>query len=176
MTDRRPQASDDDVVAVERLLGRRPQGAFRVVVRDHAGAPVVIENEPLLEDGTPMPTRYWLVGREAVLAVSRLESSGAIGRARAEIPPDAVIESHERYAAARARALPVGWTGPLPSGGVGGTRVSIKCLHAHLAWHLAGGGDPVGAWVIDRLAEAGVDRFGHRLAVETNDKMDEGTL
>ncbi|MFM7253687.1 MAG: DUF501 domain-containing protein [Ilumatobacteraceae bacterium] len=23
----------------------------------------------------------------------------------------------------------------------------MKCLHAHYAWHLAGGDDPVGRWV-----------------------------
>jgi len=36
-------------------------------------------------------------------------------------------------------------------GGVGGTRVGVKCLHAHYAWHLAGGDDPVGRWVAARL-------------------------
>jgi hypothetical protein len=29
----------------------------------------------------------------------------------------------------------------------------VKCLHAHYAWFLAGGDDPVGAWVAERLAE-----------------------
>jgi sugar/nucleoside kinase (ribokinase family) len=32
----------------------------------------------------------------------------------------------------------------------------VKCLHAHYAWYLAGGDDPVGRWVAERLAEAGV--------------------
>jgi hypothetical protein len=27
----------------------------------------------------------------------------------------------------------------------------VKCLHAHLAWFLVGGDDPVGRWVVDRL-------------------------
>jgi len=34
---------------------------------------------------------------------------------------------------------------------VGGTRRGVKCLHAHLAWWLAGGSDPVGAWTAGRL-------------------------
>ena len=42
---------------------------------------------------------------------------------------------------------------PRPSGGVGGTRTGVKCLHAHYAWHLAGGDDPVGRWVADHLRE-----------------------
>ena len=41
--------------------------------------------------------------------------------------------------------------GPRPTGGVGGTRLGIKCLHAHWAWHLAGGDDPVGRWIAARL-------------------------
>jgi hypothetical protein len=56
-----PQASDDRE-AVAALLGRAPQGQFVVVVRSASGEPVVIRNAPLLDDGTPMPTRYWLVG------------------------------------------------------------------------------------------------------------------
>ena len=28
----------------------------------------------------------------------------------------------------------------------------MKCLHAHYAWLLAGGDDPVGCWVDERLA------------------------
>jgi hypothetical protein len=27
----------------------------------------------------------------------------------------------------------------------------VKCLHAHYAYHLAGGDDPVGRWVAARL-------------------------
>ena len=43
-----------DVDAVTELLGRTPRGEFEVVVRDEAGAPVVIRNAPLLDDGTPI--------------------------------------------------------------------------------------------------------------------------
>jgi Protein of unknown function (DUF501) len=39
-----------------------------------------------------------------------------------------------------------------PTGGVGGTRHGVKCLHAHYAWHLAGGDDPVGRWVAVQLS------------------------
>jgi hypothetical protein len=38
-----------------------------------------------------------------------------------------------------------------PSGGVGGTRLGVKCLHPHYAWFLAGGDDPVGRWIERRL-------------------------
>jgi hypothetical protein len=39
---------------------------------------------------------------------------------------------------------------------VGGTRAGVKCLHAHYAWHLAGGDDPVGRWVAAELGRPDV--------------------
>ena len=133
------------------LLGREPQGQFEVVVRDPAGEPVVIRNAPLLDDGTPMPTRYWLVGQNLRLAVDRLEARGGVRAAEAAVDPDALDTAHARYAAERDAEIPPAWNGPRPSGGVGGTRKGVKCLHAHYAWYLAGGDDPVGRWVDRQL-------------------------
>ena len=141
-----------DAEEVERLLGRRPQGAFDVVVRDASGMPVVIRNAPLLDDGTPMPTLYWLVGAREREAVSRLEASGGVRAAEAELSEADVAEAHARYAAERDAMIPPDHAGPRPTGGVGGTRVGVKCLHAHYAWFLSGGDDPVGRWVAERLA------------------------
>jgi hypothetical protein len=141
-----------DAERVRALLGREPKGAFEVAARDAEGEPIVIRNAPLLADGTPMPTRYWLVGRAEVLAVSRLEASGGVDRAEAEIGLEVIAHAHRRYAAERDAALPADFSGPRPTGGVGGTRVGVKCLHAHYAWYLAGGDDPVGAWVAEHLA------------------------
>ena len=140
-----------DLEAVAALLGRRPRGAFEVVVRDAGGLPVVLRNAPLLDDGTPMPTRYWLVGRAAVIAVSRLEAAGGVRAAEAAVDPVLIADAHRRYAAERDAAVPAGHVGPRPFGGVGGTREGVKCLHAHYAWFLAGGDDPVGAWVAAAL-------------------------
>jgi len=150
VTEPRPP-TDADRREVERLLGRRPQGGFEVVLRHADGSPLVIRNAPLLADGTPMPTRYWLVGEPERTRVSRLESAGGVAQAEAELDPGAVAAAHARYAAERDAALPPGHRGPTPFGGVGGTRAGVKCLHAHYAWHLAGGDDPVGRWVQDRL-------------------------
>jgi hypothetical protein len=141
-----------EVEAVAALLGRQPAGRFEVVVRDETGAPVVIRNEPIMDDGRPMPTRYWLVGAAVSRAVSTLEGAGGVKQAEAEIDRALVADAHARYAAERDAAIPDGWTGPRPSGGVGGTRVGVKCLHAHYAWFLAGGDDPVGRWVAARVA------------------------
>ncbi len=135
------------------LLGREPQGDYEVVVVDDDGVPVVIRNAPLLDDGTPMPTRYWLVGPRPRTLIGRLEADGGVRRAEREVDASAVADAHARYAAERDAALPADHTGPRPYGGVGGTRQGVKCLHAHYAWFLVGGDDPVGRWVADRLRD-----------------------
>lgn len=147
--------SDADRARVIELIGREPQGDFEVVVRDPTGDPVVLRNAPLLHDGTPMPTRYWLVGRDASRAVAHLEADGGVRQAEREVPADDIADAHRRYAAERDAALPTGHDGPRPSGGVGGTRTGVKCLHAHYAWYLAGGDDPVGRWIAHQLARDG---------------------
>ena len=146
-------ATDDDRAAVEALLGRPALGAFDVVVRHTDGSPLVIRNAPLLGDGTPMPTRYWLVGEPERTWVGRLEGAGGVDRAEAEVDAAALAAAHATYAAEREAAVPAGWAGARPSGGVAGTRIGVKCLHAHYAWHLAGGDDPVGRWVEAHLDE-----------------------
>jgi len=146
-------ATASDIAALTVLLGRTPRGAFEIVVRDDAGAPVVIRNAALLDDGTPMPTRYWLVDPDLVTAVSRLESSGGVRAAEAAVDAGDLARAHAEYAAERDAALPADHDGPRPHGGVAGTARGVKCLHAHYAWHLAGGDDPVGRWVAARLAE-----------------------
>ena len=147
-------AGDDDERAVALLLGREPLGRWNIAVRDDAGQPLVLRNAPILDDGTPMPTRWWLVGRRAVKAISHLESTGGVRQAEHEVDAAQLSDAHARYAAERDEAIPADHDGPRPSGGVGGTRTGVKCLHAHYAWHLAGGDDPVGRWVADRLTTA----------------------
>src|SRR4029450_4351884 len=90
------------------------------------------------------PPRSGRGGEPGGTRVARLESAAGVARAEAEVDPAAVAAAHARYAAERDAALPPGHRGPRPSGGVGGTRTGIKCLHAHYAWHLAGGDHPGG--------------------------------
>ncbi|HEY8543551.1 MAG TPA: DUF501 domain-containing protein [Acidimicrobiales bacterium] len=157
--------TESDRAEVERLLGRPAQGGFEVVVRHADGSPLVIRNDPLLDDGTPMPTRYWLVGEPERTEVGRLESTGGVDTAEAAVDPAELAAAHERYRAERDAALPPDHAGPRPSGGVAGTRLGVKCLHAHYAWFLAGGDDPVGRWVHERLHGRPDERLHVRPAV-----------
>ena len=101
-------------------------------------------------------------------AVSTLESHGWIAKLNAEAETDADLRdmlraAHRSYAYERGRLVP----GAEQDGGVGGSARGVKCLHAHYAHHLAGGPDPIGAWVSQRLAEGDpihYERPGERLA------------
>lgn len=149
--------SDADFAVVADLLGRHPQGHFLIVLRHDDGTPRVIRNAPILGSGRPMPTLYWLVSPHDRLVVSRLESSGAVDIAEAAVDPDELIATHQAYRAEREALIPDDYEGHRPSAGVGGTRVGVKCLHAHYAYFLAGGTDPVGQWVADALASQEAD-------------------
>jgi hypothetical protein len=116
---------------------------------------MVIANDPLLRDGTPMPTRYWLVDPGVRSRLGSLEARGGVRAAEAAVDARELASAHERYAEERDAQLPPDWPGPRPSGGVGGTRQGVKCLHAHVAWWLAGGDDPVVAWA---AVQIGLDR------------------
>ncbi|HEX2425259.1 MAG TPA: DUF501 domain-containing protein, partial [Actinomycetota bacterium] len=141
-----------DLLLVAAQLGRRPTTPFTVVARCPGGHPLAIRNRPFDAEGRPFPTLFWLTCVDAVRSVSRLESEGWIARLneRAERDEDfaaALERAHDAYAAERAADA-----GEVQiEGGVGGTRRGIKCLHAHYANHLAGGDDPVGAWVAGRV-------------------------
>ena len=111
------------------LLGRRPAGDFEVVVRSDDGGPAVIANAPFLFDGTPMPTRYWLVDPTLREAVSRLESTGGVRQAEAAVPMGQIEAAHASYAAERDALIDPGiagrgllgvWEGP-----VGGSSASM---------------------------------------------------
>jgi hypothetical protein len=143
-------ASPGDIAVVEQYLGRPLAGRCAVVVRRLDGRPVVIENEPHLRDGTPMPTLFWLVDPEIHDAVSRIEGSGGVHRFEDLVDSGALRETHDQYAERR-RLATVRTDGAQPRGGVGGTREGVKCLHAHLANYLVGASDPVGALVATEL-------------------------
>lgn len=144
--------SAEDTARITELLGRVPQGKCEVVVRALDGDPVVLRNQPLLPDGTPMPTLYWLCGARENVLIGRLEATGAVNEVEAELDATLIAAAHDRYAAERDALIPADHTGPRPFGGVAGTRIGVKCLHAHFGWWLAGGDDPVGDWVAEKLS------------------------
>lgn len=138
---------DDAVVAVQ--IGRPPRAAADVIARCQLGLPVVIRVPPLLDDGTPFPTRYWLTCPLAARRIGRLEAAGGVRSMERRVAADPaaaarLAAAHDRYAAERDAAVPAG-TNIRPRGGVGGiVGEGVKCLHAHYADHAAGNDNPVG--------------------------------
>ncbi len=141
------------VVALQ--IGRPPRSDLIVMAVCHLGLPVTVQTPPILEDGTPFPTRYWLTCPLAVKRVSRIESAGGVKKmdARSESDPRffrRLKSAHRRYAAQRDIDLPPDVPYG-PSGGVAGSRKGVKCLHAHYADHRAGNDNPVGEWTAPRV-------------------------
>jgi exopolyphosphatase / guanosine-5'-triphosphate,3'-diphosphate pyrophosphatase len=159
------RASDLD--AVREQLGREPTVPFSVVARCSDGHPLVIRNRPVDADGHPFPTIYWLTCPAAVKSVSRLESEGWLSRL-ADDPElaERIEEAHAAYASERGRMA----TGAERWGGVGGTGHGLKCLHAHYAYHLAGGDDAAGEWTAARVEPVHAPELGGRVAA-----VDQGT-
>ena len=147
------RSAEGDAVYVEECLGRTPQATYSIAARRPDGRPTVIENPPFLANGTPMPTTFWLIDPDFNRRIGTIEAGGGVNQVEAELGLEVMAEVHDRYAEYRDSLVPVDYAGHRPSGGVGGTRVGVKCLHTHYAWYLAGGPDPVEAWVHDRLAQ-----------------------
>lgn len=142
------KVSDADHLVVVSQLGKEPQGEYSIAVRKISGEPVVIENTPFFYDGTPMPTRYWLVDADLVADISRLESIGGIKRVQEKLDPEVIQEIHDRAFSARDMLIDANHGGPKPTGGVGGTRRGVKCLHAHVANFLVTSDDEIGRWAL----------------------------
>jgi len=108
--------------------------------------PTVIENHPVLEDGSPFPTLYWLTCPMLNKRVSRLESDGAMTALAKRLGRDPSLRARfasalERYRARRETHASIEESGGPPGGGP----ERVKCLHAHVAHELAGGANPVGS-------------------------------
>jgi exopolyphosphatase / guanosine-5'-triphosphate,3'-diphosphate pyrophosphatase len=127
----------------------------------------VIRDHPVDRQGKPFPTLYWLTCPAAVRAVSRLESAGWIRRLAERADSDRAFgegleTAHREYASLRGEIV----QGAEEWGGVGGARAGVKCLHAHYANYVAGGADPLGAWVAGRIEPIHTPAPGRVAAVD----------
>jgi len=168
--------SPDDLIYIADRLGRSASGVtvLAVAARDAQGSPAVITNHPLRRQGKqtlPFPTLYWLIDTIACKRVADLERDGAVGELERAIAEDEELrasldEDHRRYASARwalltsdeqQHAIDAGYATTLRDKGIGGIAdfTRIKCLHLHLAHHLAEeGGTTVGRLIEARLEVA----------------------
>ena len=150
------QLTEADIAIITEQLGRRPRAAVHIAARCPAGHPAVLVNHPIHTEGgriAPFPTLYWLSCPELGRAVSRLEMGGLIQQLDQRLAEDDDLAAdlradHERYIAQRWQRLSddervavreAGLHDMLHQRGIGGLSHwrSVKCLHLHLAHHLA---------------------------------------
>lgn len=127
-------------------MERPVRGSWAVAARCHLGIPMVIESHPLMEDGTPFPTTFWLTCPILVKRASRLEAGGAMADMTEQLGRDEglrgrLADAIARYRARRDAHLVITESGGPPGGGP----ERVKCLHAHLAHELADPPNPIGA-------------------------------
>ena len=103
--------SADVTRVVEAQLGRPSRSEFEVKATCALGLPVVIDVPPVLEDGTPFPTTYWLTCPLAAKRIGRIEGVGGVKQLERFAEHDtsfgaALDEAHARYARDRDARLP----------------------------------------------------------------------
>ena len=144
--------SDADRAIVEAQLGRPLRGNWGVARRCHLGVPMVVENHPVLDDGSPFPTLFWLTCPLLVRRASKLESEGRMAELNETLGENESLrarldEAIRRYQERRDELVAIDDGGSPPGGGP----ERVKCLHAHLAHELADPPNPVGALVLAQV-------------------------
>jgi hypothetical protein len=119
------------------------------------GLPTVARVDPRLEDGTPFPTTFWLACPLLRSAVGRLEADHQMVGLNEQLAADETMQADytataERYVAFRdALGAPDEPLAGAPT--AGGMPRRVKCLHVHVAHHLATGDNLLGAEATDRI-------------------------
>ena len=141
---------------VEIQLKRNLRSEISVLTKCHFGLPVAIGIPKNLNDGTPFPTMYWLSCPMFVKKVSKLESHGLIKELDQQLKKNRKLfrswkRRQKSYEKERNRKYFTLKGLISPSGGVGGTTKSIKCLHSHLADELVTGKNVIGKIVLENI-------------------------
>lgn len=157
------EPSANDLLVIERQIGRRPRGAVLVARRCQHGRPLVILTLPFEREGGPVPPLLWLSCPHLVREVSRMEGDGAARMFKEALEPGGdhareralFLEEEERFGKAQAglaEAYGPGLAWRSENKGVAGGRPgAVKCLHAHLAYRLASGRGVIGGWCLEKI-------------------------
>ena len=152
-----------DLAAVTAQLGRAPRGVVGIAHRCPCGLPDVILSAPVLPDGTPFPTVYYLTCPRASGRIGTLEGSGLMRELSDELRESDELRAgtsaaHQRFLDDRtAAALAIGVDEPPGLQGVsaGGMPDRVKCLHVFAAQALACGPgvNPIGDRVLADIGD-----------------------
>ncbi|HWL66353.1 MAG TPA: DUF501 domain-containing protein, partial [Actinomycetota bacterium] len=97
--------------------------------RCHLGIPMVIESHPVLDDGSPFPTLYWLTCPVLSKSVSTLESDGWMAGVNSRLASDGSLRARvagaiDRYRARRDARAEISDGGSATGGGPD----RVKCV------------------------------------------------
>lgn len=146
--------SEEDYMAVTRLLGREPRGLYKVEkYHPEFKHPMVIKVLPYVK-GAPFPTLFWLTCPILKKEISHIEKDAWIDRIEEEFFSagsdnlKALHRHHKAYAEERVQLftdmggdwpqIPEPMVKILQETGIGGIHDfdHIKCFHLHYAHHL----------------------------------------
>ena len=160
------ELSENDVAWIRERFGPRTTLPVAVVVRCADGQPAVVRM-PLIRDGEPFPTLYWLTDPVLTPQITALEYQGGVGRAELLLRENEEVraiflDQHRRYRSARwgvatsaeqELAISRGYEKKLREVGIGGVAdlLSVKCLHLHVAHYLATHDNVIGKWALDQV-------------------------
>ena len=134
-------ATEKDLEAVTKQLGRPVRDIVAIAARCSCGNPIVVQTKPRLEDGTPFPTVYYLTLPAATSAVSTLEAQGLMAQLQDKLTIDEDLaanyqSAHLSYLSDRAE---LGEVEEIAGISAGGMPTRVKCLHSLIAHSLAKG-------------------------------------
>ena len=154
MSEEKVDPLDTDLIREQ--LGREPRGVVRVAARCECNAPLVVQTQPRLPDGTPFPTTYYITCPKLAGAIGTLESSGLMREMESDLESDPELaaryrQAHVRYLADRES---LGAVPELEGISAGGMPDRVKCLHVLIGQSLACGPgvNPLGDRALELLA------------------------
>ena len=163
-----------DLAVLAEQLGRPPRGVRAIAARCPVGHPSVVETDPVLGDGTPFPTVFYLTCPALNAILGTLEAEGLMSAMNERLATEPELaeahrEAHRLYLAHRER---IRHEPRIAGVSAGGMPDRVKCLHALVAHALAAGpgvnplGDEALREGLNRLTTAG---HGRSPAARTED-------
>lgn len=155
----RTEPTPEQLLLIERQLGREPQGIEAIACQTETGIPLVLQMRSLLGD-TPFPTLYWLSSRDLGRAIGRIETEGWVKQIEADLQRDETLREtfwaqQQRYVAQRLALMRAedrerlearGLSERFARYGIGGIAHwdRVRCLHMQYAHWLAEGDNVIG--------------------------------
>lgn len=148
-------------LVVTRQLGREPNIEFSVAESCIFGWPAVVRNAALTRSGKPNPNLYYLTCPYLVKRVSILEDQSLTRKIQKQVRCDAGLSENLKQANRNHASAWLEQTGRAqaaskikpPNIAAAADPLSLKCLHAHLAYYLANRNHRVGAMVAVQIPD-----------------------